>query len=218
MLPFIALTAVSVAVLVFAEFKALTSLRWLAKPVASVGFLATAVAGGAAETLYGRWVLAALGLGLLGDVLMMPRSRRSFLAGLVCFLFAHFAITLAFALRGLSGSRFAMASLVLLIIGGLVDRWVSPHLDGSTRFSVRAYIIGISVMVATAAAGRQTHQMLTLVGAALFYVSDLAVAREQFIAKTPFNRLWGLPLYYAAQVLIAVGASTPDAWALALGR
>jgi hypothetical protein len=37
-----------------------------------------------------------------------------------------------------------------------------------------------------------------------FYLSDLAVARDRFVARAFVNRLWGLPLYYAAQILFAV--------------
>jgi len=42
-----------------------------------------------------------------------------------------------------------------------------------------------------------------LAGAALFFVSDLAVARDRFVAPGFANRLWGLPAYYAGQLLIA---------------
>jgi hypothetical protein len=41
------------------------------------------------------------------------------------------------------------------------------------------------------------------VGATAFYLSDVFVAREQFVAKAVANRMWGLPLYYLAQVLLA---------------
>lgn len=37
----------------------------------------------------------------------------------------------------------------------------------------------------------------------MFWCSDLAVARDRFIAPGFVNRLWGLPLYYAAQVAFA---------------
>jgi uncharacterized membrane protein YhhN len=40
-------------------------------------------------------------------------------------------------------------------------------------------------------------------GAALFYLSDLAVARQRFVAPGFENKLIGLPLYYAGQLLLA---------------
>lgn len=41
------------------------------------------------------------------------------------------------------------------------------------------------------------------VAAAAFFVSDLAVARNKFVSPGIVNRLWGLPLYYAANLAFA---------------
>jgi hypothetical protein len=43
-------------------------------------------------------------------------------------------------------------------------------------------------------------------GAIAFAVSDLSVARDRFITKGVVNKLWGLPLYFGAQLLIASSA------------
>jgi hypothetical protein len=43
-------------------------------------------------------------------------------------------------------------------------------------------------------------------GAGLFALSDLAVAQDRFVARSFASTLWGLPAYYAAQLLIAWGA------------
>jgi hypothetical protein len=40
-------------------------------------------------------------------------------------------------------------------------------------------------------------------GATLFFASDLAVARERFLARDFTNKLYGLPAYYLGQLLIA---------------
>jgi uncharacterized membrane protein YhhN len=42
-----------------------------------------------------------------------------------------------------------------------------------------------------------------LAGAIGFLASDVAVARERFVARSPWNQRWGLPLYYASQLLLA---------------
>jgi hypothetical protein len=44
-------------------------------------------------------------------------------------------------------------------------------------------------------------------GAFLFWASDLFVARQRFLVPTPVNRYVGLPLYYAAQVVLAWAGS-----------
>jgi uncharacterized membrane protein YhhN len=41
-------------------------------------------------------------------------------------------------------------------------------------------------------------------GALAFTASDVAVARDRFVQGEFSNRAWGLPLYYGAQLLIAV--------------
>jgi uncharacterized membrane protein YhhN len=40
-------------------------------------------------------------------------------------------------------------------------------------------------------------------GALLFYVSDIFFARQRFVVRQYVARLAGLPLYYAAQFMIA---------------
>jgi len=40
-------------------------------------------------------------------------------------------------------------------------------------------------------------------GAAMFALSDVSVARDRFVAKAFVNRAWGLPLYFAAQLILA---------------
>ena len=46
--------------------------------------------------------------------------------------------------------------------------------------------------------------VLVPAGALLFYLSDLAVARDRFVVRRFASRAWGLPAYYLAQVLLAL--------------
>ena len=43
-----------------------------------------------------------------------------------------------------------------------------------------------------------------LVGAVLFYLSDLAVARERFVVRSFWNGAWGSPMYFVGQVVLAL--------------
>jgi len=62
----------------------------------------------------------------------------------------------------------------------------------------------ISLMVMCAAGTVWEHgDPVILLGAAAFYVSDLAVARDHFVVRGFTNKLWGLPLYFGAQLLLA---------------
>ena len=47
------------------------------------------------------------------------------------------------------------------------------------------------------------HRYFFLAGARLFFVSDLTVARDRFVARASANKAWGLPAYFSGQLLIA---------------
>jgi uncharacterized membrane protein YhhN len=47
------------------------------------------------------------------------------------------------------------------------------------------------------------------IGAVLFAASDLTVARERFVHRSAWNRVVGLPMYYAGQLLIAWSIAGP---------
>jgi uncharacterized membrane protein YhhN len=77
------------------------------------------------------------------------------------------------------------------------------------KLPVLAYVVVITLMVIGARAVFErpdlplTGKALIFWGAILFYLSDLLVARDQFIRKAFSNRLIGLPLYYTGQFLLA---------------
>jgi uncharacterized membrane protein YhhN len=208
MLPWFLLTGIALAILLIAEAKGLRWLKWIAKPTASAGFLAVALTAGALDSTYGRVLFAALVFCWLGDVLLIPKDRRIFLAGLVAFLLGHVVLIGAFPLLGFD-VRGAVAALVLVAPAAfLALRWLGPHLSSGMRVPVRAYVAAISVMVlAAAGATLGGAGTVVLVGAVLFFVSDLAVARERFVASGFSNRAWGLPLYYGATLLLATTAA-----------
>jgi uncharacterized membrane protein YhhN len=198
------LCAAAVAVTLAAERRGSRTAAWIAKPVASTTFLVAAVHWGALETAYGRLVLAALALSWLGDVLLIPKARAYFAAGLAAFLLAHLAFAAAFVHRGLDSGAVVTATAVMAVGAALILRWLWTHLGGALRIAVVLYVLAIGAMAvtafgATAAGGGPA----LLVGAVAFVVSDLAVARNRFVAPGLINRVWGLPLYYLAQFLLA---------------
>ena len=84
-----------------------------------------------------------------------------------------------------------------------VDRWLRPGLDERTLWPVRAYLLAITVMWVMAIASH-AHEAngAFVVGATLFVLSDLTVARNRFIRPGISNRLLGLPMYFFAQLLL----------------
>jgi uncharacterized membrane protein YhhN len=59
------------------------------------------------------------------------------------------------------------------------------------------------MMVMAAGTHASDKNLFILLGAMLFVVSDLAVARNRFVARAFINRAIGLPLYFTAQLLLA---------------
>ena len=205
-------TLVCVIVLLVAEWREAPTLRWFAKPLASAGFLLAALAAGARDSQYGHVVLVALALGMLGDVLLIPAASATFLAGLASFLLGHLAFALAFVVRGVSAPAMFGAAALLALPAALSWRWLAPHVPTKMRAPVVAYIAVISIMVAAAAGTLGTPGGgVILVGAVMFFVSDLAVARQRFVERTPWNKLWGLPLYYGGQLVLAGSVLLADA-------
>ena len=149
-IPWIALCLISMFALIVAEYRKWPAVRAVAKVLASTGFVGAAVAAGALETGYGRWVLVALVLSWWGDLFLLGKSRALFLAGLVAFLAGHVAFCAAFSARGVQWVVLvcALASAGLPAAG--VGRWLFPGLDRGMRGPVVAYIAVISAMVALA--------------------------------------------------------------------
>jgi uncharacterized membrane protein YhhN len=84
-----------------------------------------------------------------------------------------------------------------------VGRWVLPHAP-DMRIPIGVYMLVIASMCVAAigAYGAGAPWMVPL-GAVMFTASDIAVVRDRFFSRGFVNRAWGLPLYYAAQLLIA---------------
>jgi uncharacterized membrane protein YhhN len=157
---------------------------------------------------YGTFILIGLSISLAGDVLLALGGDKPFLLGLVAFLLGHVAYIVAFfTLSGLSAATL-WAAVPIACVSALIYRWLKPRL-GPMEKPVIAYILVISLMLAGAAtvladsAQFLSGRVMAFVGALLFYLSDLLVARDRFVHPSFANRLVGLPLYYSGQFILA---------------
>lgn len=205
---FVVVTASLVAALLGAIKVGSARGEWLAKPAASLSFIVAGLAWGGffegRSTPFGRVLVVGLVLAAVGDVLLIPKGRGAFVAGLVAFLLGHVAYGVAFLVRGVDPAATLLALLVMAALAVPVLRWLWPSVKGPMRGPVAAYVIVITGMVALAAgAARRGGASWLLVGAGMFYISDLFVARHQFVKRELANRFVGLPLYYAAQLVLA---------------
>ena len=191
------------------EYRQSTALSGAGKLVAASSYIAAALSLGANEMLYGRVLLVGMAFCWLGDMFMISSgSRRLFLAGLASFLTGHIVYIGAFAVRGFSLPALLGAAVVMVAFGCFVLRWLKPGVDRRMRLPVWLYVIAISAMMAMAAATWSAHgSLVLLLGALLFVISDLAVARNRFLTPGFINRAWGLPTYFAAQLLLAASVA-----------
>jgi uncharacterized membrane protein YhhN len=200
--------ALAVGACLLAEWRGSIRGLWLAKPVASAAFLWAVLAWGALDTGFGRALALGLALCAVGDVLLIPRGSRAWLrAGMLAFGLGHVCFAVAFVSHGLAPTALAVALLAAGAAMGLAWRWLRPHATPDVRRPLALYLAVIGGMLACAAAALAAGAPRpAAAGAGLFALSDLAVAQDRFVARSFASTLWGLPAYYAAQLLIAWGA------------
>jgi uncharacterized membrane protein YhhN len=214
MIPMTLLCGFAVAVLVLGEYLDNDRIRFTAKPLASLAFILIGVFALMDDPSIEEFEIATLiglVLGALGDIALL--SEHGFLAGLGSFLLGHLAYVVAVGTYlpprtwlAAAGPYAALPAVVGL--GALAYLW--PKL-GKLRVPVIFYVLVIIAMVISAIAlvrsdildMHHDRRELFAAGAVLFFISDLSVARDKFVAPGFANRVWGLPVYYGAQVLIA---------------
>ena len=151
----------------------------------------------------------------IGDVLLVGKREIFFLLGLIAFFMAHLAYALAF-LEPLLTTNSGLINLVnsgmglsIVFISFLAYRYFHPHIPKDLVYPAMAYTAVIGLMMSIALIHAVSLQQYTVaIGAIAFWFSDLAVAKQQFQADDLsrdgfYVRLWGLPLYYIAQMILA---------------
>ncbi len=211
-IPFLVVT---VTLLVWSRLREDRQGELLWKPISSILFLVIALLSFLApthRTWYTLWITAGLLLGLGGDMALMFRGKRPFLIGLVLFLLGHIVYTVVWIVADGFHSLDWVSGAVLLVLAVMAYVYLRPGL-GSMQVPVLVYILVICLMVNRAVstffgdAFTVTQAWLLVVGASLFWLSDLMLAINRF--RRPFRlEPLGLFLYYGGQALIALSAST----------
>jgi uncharacterized membrane protein YhhN len=201
-----ALALVSGALHIHAELRGRARQAYVFKPLTTVSIIAIAVlVPGQAPPAYRALVVAGLAFSLAGDVFLMLPSDR-FLAGLGSFFVAHVLYIGAFSQA--AGFQLSLPALLPFAVGsGLLLRLLWPQL-GSLRAPVVLYVCIITAMgwqaLAQWLALGTTFSLYALLGAALFTISDSALALDRFRGGFARAPLAVLGTYYPAQWLIAL--------------
>ncbi len=199
------LSAIATIALVLCDFRDFRIGRYVFKPLAAFAFIWLALSLDATSTLYGKWLLSALVLCLIGDLFLMADNEHCFLAGLTAFLCGHLLFAVAFLQLPINMPGLAISTLLALVLLVTVWRWLMPHVNREMKLPVTLYILVISAMLVCAGStAGQPAATLIIAGAWGFACSDLAVARKQFIQPpSRLNGVWGTPLYFLSQMVLA---------------
>jgi uncharacterized membrane protein YhhN len=198
--------------LLYLEKAGQPSAKLVVKSLLSVLFVVSVLIQPEAREPFGLLLAIGLILCFWGDVFLALSGLKWFRAGLVAFLLGHILYVAAFTRLAPGADWVSLGALVFLAASVGVYLWLRPNL-GEMHYPVAAYILVITIMTFGAlAVYRQPvlalpGKSMILLGAVLFYLSDLFVARDQFIKKEFLNRLIGLPLYYGGQFLMAFSPS-----------
>jgi uncharacterized membrane protein YhhN len=182
--------------------------RLIAKTTLSCLFVLVAFLQPSSVPPYGNFILIGLIFCLAGDVCLALSGDKIFRAGLVAFLFGHIFYVIGFTYLVPASKWFIPGAVLFWVLSLIVFLWLRPHLK-AMLVPVGAYILVITVMASGAwavfdrSASPLWGRAFVFAGAFLFYVSDVFVARNQFVQREFLNRLIGLPLYYLGQFLLA---------------
>lgn len=207
------LCALCVGLTLLGERKGVSIMTMVGKPSASLAFIVLALHlanWDQGPDGYPLLIVVGLIFGAGGDVALMSKAKKWFLVGLVSFLLGHIAYLVAFA-RLTEASDWMSPWLAGPVVAVLIVlKYLWRHL-GTMRVPVLAYMIAIVIMAMAALAVALAEEpplsagavRFVVVGALLFFASDVAVAKARFVEARFVDRLWGLPCYYAGQLCIA---------------
>jgi uncharacterized membrane protein YhhN len=141
---------------------------------------------------------------LVGDILLLGKSDRHFLAGLIAFLVGHVAYIAAF--RRIPGEAPIWLGVVLvsvLVVAVVVIR-ILPIVRASWRDGIPllAYAAVVGGMAALAWA---TGLPVVGIGATLFLLSDGVIAYNRFVREVSWAHLVVHITYHLGQLLIVLG-------------
>jgi uncharacterized membrane protein YhhN len=182
--------------------------EYAAKPATMLVLIALALTLHPASGPQRAWLVAALVLGLAGDVcLMLPRDL--FMPGLVAFLLGHLAYVAGFVSTGFTPVRGLLALVVVAAAAG----FVLPRVLGGVRArkdrglvpAVLAYVAVISAMVVVAFASRFPP---AVVPAALFFGSDILIAFRRFVSPRPWMPVAIMVTYHVGQLGLVLSLAT----------
>ncbi|SFS72811.1 lysoplasmalogenase [Marininema halotolerans] len=184
-------------------FKDLTTWNYIFKPGTMLFMIVLVLLHIQDAGIYGWLILLGLVFSVTGDIYLMHPADR-FIQGLISFFIAHVIYVIAFQRAGSIEVHSISIALLLIIIGVLYLFVIANHVKAEGGFplllAVIAYMTIISFMVYQAVL---SGELILIIGACSFYLSDAILAWNRFIKKYPRGQFAVMLTYYFAQVMIA---------------
>ena len=185
-------------------------IRLISTPMITYFICAIAVSGAIHSTIQYKWlIIAALGLSVIADSVLMAENPYLFIHGLIFFLAAHILYIIVFS----NWYDFAWidipAGIILLaMMAYLIYRFYKGGKLGSRLIPVIVYMTALSLVVYFSVNGafREDSAMnyLRMSGAILFYISDAIIGWTQFVKRYKFTTFYVWLFYAPGQFLIAL--------------
>lgn len=164
-----------------------------------------------AQPGFTAWILAGLGLSLIGDIINVDMSSQKVLiTGLVIFVFAYLTYALGLTIWNGFQPQDLWVAAVLLVIYAIEMWFLWPGL-GELKIPVLVYGLVLPTLVNRAVSTffgttfSLTQAILLTAGAAMVYTGDLEYGIHRFRRPLPFTL--GPVLYAGGQLLIALSPS-----------
>ncbi len=162
------------------------------------------------------WFGLGILLSLVGDVLLMISLDRFFLMGLGAFLLAHIFYVIGFNIPLPALSAWSVILVILIGWGGskVIRRILVSVLEkgqGRMRLPIMVYSVVISIMLLSALlklndlTWNASAALLVSLGAFLFYISDIILAWNKFVAPIQHGRIYNIAAYHLGQILLIAG-------------
>jgi len=215
MIIWLILALFAAAIEIFAVQKDNTKIEFFAKPAVVILLLIWLYAS---TGLQGNALWFGLGLvfSLVGDIVLINPSARMFILGLVAFLLTHIFYIIGFKEQLLNFTGWSFVLLFFIAINGfrLLRRIVGAMRAQKQNILVNpviVYSLVISLMLFAALSTifditwKTSAAFFVSVGAFLFYLSDLILAWNKFVAPVKNGRILNIVAYYLGQIGLIAG-------------
>ncbi|GAB4419925.1 MAG: lysoplasmalogenase [Anaerolineales bacterium] len=213
---FIVLAFIFAGLQVLALWKSWRKLEFIAKPAVMICLFIWL-----ASTTSLKGALLWFGLGIIfslaGDVFLLFIDRF-FMFGLIAFLLGHIAYLAGFNTpppQDLDAWSFAVAIVIGISAMRLLRRIVAGVRNTQPKLVLPVFGYGVVITLMLLSAlltlfrpeWMTTPALLVSVGAFLFFISDIVLAWNKFIAPIKHGRMINIAIYHLGQIALIAGAA-----------